>query len=62
MGIPDKRSVYVGNVDYGSTAEELIKHFGSCGEIETGLSSISTLPLIPREIRPGVKCFAQFLV
>lgn len=31
----DKRSVYVGNVDYGSTAEELIKHFGSCGEIET---------------------------
>merc|ERR1719159_1697113 len=29
----DKRSVYVGNVDYGSTPEELQEHFKSCGAI-----------------------------
>lgn len=29
----DKRSVYVGNVDYGATPEELQEHFKSCGQI-----------------------------
>jgi polyadenylate-binding protein 2 len=29
----DARSVYVGNVDYGSTPEELQHHFQSCGTI-----------------------------
>ncbi|XP_069724713.1 embryonic polyadenylate-binding protein 2 [Phaenicophaeus curvirostris] len=29
----DQRSVYVGNVDYGGTAEELESHFNSCGGI-----------------------------
>ncbi|KNC85439.1 hypothetical protein SARC_02389 [Sphaeroforma arctica JP610] len=29
----DARSVYVGNVDYGATPEELQIHFGSCGAI-----------------------------
>merc|ERR1719194_108825 len=29
----DRRSVYVGNVDYGSTPEELQEHFKSCGQI-----------------------------
>ncbi|NXH22827.1 EPA2A protein, partial [Bucco capensis] len=29
----DKRSIYVGNVDYGGTAEELEAHFNSCGQI-----------------------------
>eukprot|EP01091_Cochliopodium_minus_P018906 TRINITY_DN7784_c0_g1_i1.p1 TRINITY_DN7784_c0_g1~~TRINITY_DN7784_c0_g1_i1.p1 ORF type:complete len:168 (+),score=45.01 TRINITY_DN7784_c0_g1_i1:20-523(+) len=29
----DSRSVYVGNVDYGSTPEELQEHFNSCGTI-----------------------------
>ncbi|XP_061333778.1 polyadenylate-binding protein 2-B-like [Pezoporus flaviventris] len=29
----DQRSIYVGNVDYGGTAEELESHFHSCGEI-----------------------------
>ncbi|NXH24516.1 PABP2 protein, partial [Myiagra hebetior] len=29
----DQRSVYVGNVDYGGTAEELESHFNSCGHI-----------------------------
>ncbi|XP_060109848.1 embryonic polyadenylate-binding protein 2 [Heteronotia binoei] len=29
----DQRSIYVGNVDYGGTAEELESHFNSCGEI-----------------------------
>lgn len=29
----DKRSVYVGNVDYGSSPEELQEHFKSCGVI-----------------------------
>ncbi len=29
----DKRSVYVGNVDYGATPEELQEHFKSCGAI-----------------------------
>nr|XP_056718873.1 embryonic polyadenylate-binding protein 2 [Euleptes europaea] len=29
----DQRSVYVGNVDYGGTAEELEAHFNNCGEI-----------------------------
>merc|ERR1719331_3696289 len=29
----DKRSVYVGSVDYGSTPEELQEHFKSCGQI-----------------------------
>ena len=29
----DKRSVYVGQVDYGSTPEELQDHFKSCGTI-----------------------------
>ncbi|XP_073439579.1 embryonic polyadenylate-binding protein 2 [Dendrobates tinctorius] len=27
----DKRSVYVGNVDYGGTAQDLESHFSSCG-------------------------------
>lgn len=30
----DSRSVYVGNVDYGSTPEELQTHFSSCGTID----------------------------
>eukprot|EP00397_Hematodinium_sp_SG-2012_P063032 GEMP01086201.1.p1 GENE.GEMP01086201.1~~GEMP01086201.1.p1 ORF type:complete len:201 (+),score=48.40 GEMP01086201.1:111-713(+) len=29
----DKRSVYVGNVDYGSTPEEIQEHFKACGAI-----------------------------
>merc|ERR1719247_2792487 len=29
----DKRSVYIGQVDYGSTPEELQEHFKSCGQI-----------------------------
>ncbi|XP_062997274.1 embryonic polyadenylate-binding protein 2 [Elgaria multicarinata webbii] len=29
----DHRSIYVGNVDYGGTAEELESHFNSCGQI-----------------------------
>eukprot|EP01069_Polyplicarium_translucidae_P002885 Polyplicarium_translucidae@DN2155_c0_g1_i1.p1 len=29
----DRRSIYVGNVDYGSTPQELQEHFGSCGQI-----------------------------
>nr|CAG4648947.1 EOG090X0FQT [Polyphemus pediculus] len=38
MSIEDKmevdgRSVYVGNVDYGATAEELEQHFHGCGSI-----------------------------
>jgi polyadenylate-binding protein 2 len=29
----DSRSVYVGNVDYGATAEELEQHFHGCGGV-----------------------------
>jgi len=29
----DSRSIYVGNVDYGGTPEELQAHFGACGTI-----------------------------
>lgn len=29
----DARSVYVGNVDYGATPEEIQQHFSSCGTI-----------------------------
>ncbi|NWW93515.1 PABP2 protein, partial [Rhynochetos jubatus] len=29
----DRRSIYVGNVDYGGTAEELESHFNCCGHI-----------------------------
>ncbi|KFO95646.1 Polyadenylate-binding protein 2, partial [Calypte anna] len=29
----DQRSIYVGNVDYGGTAEELESHFNTCGQI-----------------------------
>lgn len=29
----DNRSIYVGNVDYGATAEELEAHFHGCGTI-----------------------------
>ena len=29
----DGRSCYVGNVDYGATAEELEQHFHGCGSI-----------------------------
>jgi len=29
----DTRSVYVGNVDYGATAEELEQHFHGCGAV-----------------------------
>ncbi|XP_041098057.1 polyadenylate-binding protein 2-like, partial [Polyodon spathula] len=29
----DNRSVYVGNVDYGSTADELEIHFNGCGPV-----------------------------
>ena len=29
----DARSIYVGNVDYGATPEELQAHFASCGSI-----------------------------
>ena len=30
----DARSVYIGNVDYGASPEELQKHFESCGAIQ----------------------------
>merc|ERR1719331_772007 len=29
----DNRSVYIGNVDYGATAEELEQHFHGCGAL-----------------------------
>eukprot|EP00429_Kryptoperidinium_foliaceum_P136224 CAMPEP_0176272666 /NCGR_PEP_ID=MMETSP0121_2-20121125/45827_1 /TAXON_ID=160619 /ORGANISM="Kryptoperidinium foliaceum, Strain CCMP 1326" /LENGTH=187 /DNA_ID=CAMNT_0017612837 /DNA_START=127 /DNA_END=690 /DNA_ORIENTATION=+ len=29
----DRRSAYIGNVDYGATPEELQEHFKSCGQI-----------------------------
>lgn len=29
----DNKSIYVGNVDYGATAEELEAHFHGCGSI-----------------------------
>ena len=29
----DNKSVYIGNVDYGATAEELEQHFHGCGSI-----------------------------
>ena len=29
----DSKSVYIGNVDYGATAEELEQHFHGCGSI-----------------------------
>jgi len=29
----DSRSIYVGNVDYGATAEELEQHFHGCGSV-----------------------------
>ncbi|XP_043464942.1 polyadenylate-binding protein 2-B-like [Leptopilina heterotoma] len=29
----DNRSIYVGNVDYGATAEELEQHFHGCGSV-----------------------------
>ena len=29
----DARSIYIGNVDYGATPEELHAHFQSCGTI-----------------------------
>merc|ERR1719187_1792491 len=29
----DARSIYVGNVDYGATAEELEQHFHGCGAV-----------------------------
>merc|ERR1719193_615994 len=29
----DRRSVYVGNVDYGATPEEIQEHFKACGAI-----------------------------
>ncbi|XP_022644375.1 polyadenylate-binding protein 2-B-like [Varroa jacobsoni] len=29
----DQRSIYVGNVDYGATAEELEQHFHGCGSV-----------------------------
>eukprot|EP01066_Platyproteum_vivax_P004037 Platyproteum_vivax@DN15069_c0_g1_i1.p1 len=32
-GEVDRRSVYVGNVDYGSTPQELQDHFRACGQI-----------------------------
>jgi RNA recognition motif-containing protein len=34
LQIPDSRSVYVGNVDYGTAPEELQAHFASCGTID----------------------------
>ena len=33
----DSRSVYIGNVDYGATAEELEQHFHGCGSINRWL-------------------------
>ncbi|XP_076449721.1 polyadenylate-binding protein 2-like [Babylonia areolata] len=30
----DSRSIYVGNVDYGATTEELQQHFHNCGSIK----------------------------
>ena len=30
----DKRSVFVKNVDYASTKDEIIEHFKSCGQIK----------------------------
>lgn len=29
----DRRSAYIGNVDYGATPEELQEHFKSCGQM-----------------------------
>ena len=35
----DARSVYIGNVDYAATAEELEQHFHGCGSINRCMSS-----------------------
>ena len=36
----DKRSVYVGQVDYGATPEELQEHFKTCGWVRERSSSL----------------------
>uniref|UniRef100_A0A8C1J3C5 Poly(A) binding protein, nuclear 1 n=1 Tax=Cyprinus carpio TaxID=7962 RepID=A0A8C1J3C5_CYPCA len=44
----DGRSIYVGNVDYGATAEELEAHFHGCGSVNrvTILSTLNTVHII----------------
>ncbi len=45
----DARSVYIGNVDYAATAEELEQHFHGCGSINRCLfSHLSSLVLDSR--------------
>ena len=39
----DARSVYIGNVDYAATAEELEQHFHGCGSINRSVRSCSCL-------------------
>ena len=30
---PDTHSIYIGNMDYGATAQELEAHFHGCGSV-----------------------------
>uniref|UniRef100_A0A7S1I9S3 RRM domain-containing protein n=1 Tax=Eutreptiella gymnastica TaxID=73025 RepID=A0A7S1I9S3_9EUGL len=47
VGNVDGKSVYVGNVDYGSSAEELQRHFSSCGPIERATIQVNKLSGTP---------------
>jgi polyadenylate-binding protein 2 len=44
----DERSVYVGNVDYGATSEELQKHFQSCGTIHRVTIMVDKFTKLPK--------------
>ena len=52
----DARSIYVGNVDYAVTPEELQSHFQSCGTVNrvTILSDKFGNPKVPLTLREGI--------
>ncbi|KFV48455.1 Polyadenylate-binding protein 2, partial [Gavia stellata] len=55
----DQRSIYVGNVDYGGTAEELESHFNSCGQINRVTILCDTYAYIEFEEKSSVKAAVE---
>lgn len=58
----DNRSVYIGNVDYGATAEELEQHFHGCGSINRYIIHYITLSIVLATLCTGYYFLVNLLL
>jgi hypothetical protein len=57
----DARSIFVGNVDYGASPEEIQAHFQSCGSINRVTILLDKFTGHPKGFVPPIRCPEHYL-